>query len=175
MNKDMTTAPWEDPGAKGAASESIEALPFPRTTLANNQIGEAPNVWPEAGDLPSDDDRLKRSRMGRSSTAPLEGMRDDEKAVTSGLRAAWGCGDVRVERDLDKEGPTVEVVAPAVGWLGWVGWCDIFSDTNTLESHTTIVFLQLARANLDWYGLWSDHVSIIVKYSPSSSQFFLFV
>jgi hypothetical protein len=58
--------------------------------LANDPDGDAPNVRPEAGNLPSDDDGLKRSQSDRFSPAPLEGTSAGEKAASSGLRAAWG-------------------------------------------------------------------------------------
>jgi hypothetical protein len=107
MNEEAAATPQEEHGVEGATTDSMGALPFPRTMSVIDLDGEAPTLLPEARNLPSDDDELKRSQFGRSSPAPLEGVSDGDTAAASRLRAERG-----LEGGLDEEeGPLGKIVS----------------------------------------------------------------
>jgi hypothetical protein len=80
-----------------------------------DHIGERAH---QRGDLPSDDEGLKRSHSGSSSPTLPEGMNNGEKAAASRFSGGWGRGggEPRAGSGLVEEDGVM--AATVVGWLG---------------------------------------------------------
>jgi hypothetical protein len=71
-------------------STSRGALPLLLTTSAKDVTGEAPEKRPTVGNLPSEDEGLSRSQLGRSSPDATEAREKRTASGFSGGLRAWG-------------------------------------------------------------------------------------